>query len=99
MDWLFHVNQGAYLGYAMECATRASLAGAYPHFSVNVSNWFLRTSTELHSIETFPGDRMTVWTWEDPEDACALYFVIKKDNELVYRCRLVFYTAAEGADI
>ena len=55
--------------------------------------------TELHSAEAFAGDQLVMWTWEDDEDERALFFVIRKDGDAVYRARVVFYSAEEGSDV
>jgi len=93
LDGFFHTNQGLYLTYAAECAAGAALGGTLKNFSGDTAFRNIRKMTNLYLAETLPGDRLTVSTWEDTEDPCALNFVIRKDGSTVFRSKFVYFPA------
>jgi len=93
VDCYFHTNHGLYLTYAAECAAGAALSGTLKNFSGNTEFRNIRKMTNLYLAETLPGDRLTVSTWEDTEDPCALYFIIRKDGSTVFRSKFIYYPA------
>jgi len=96
MDWYFHINQGFYLEFCQECAARAAMAGALPHFTTDICFRLLKTATNLFSAETFPTDMLHVSTWEDAKDHNTLYFIVKKGSTLVFRAKFVYFPSEEG---
>lgn len=94
LDFYFHVNQGSYVAYALNCAAQAAEAGALKGFADgDVCFRQVHTITNMYAAESFPGDRLSVTTWMDETDSCVLYFVISKDGRLVYHSKFVYHPA------
>lgn len=62
MDFLFHTTQGAYLGFARECAAQASVAGFYTRLTDDIAFRRASETTGIHFSESFAGDELKVST-------------------------------------
>lgn len=99
LDFLFHANQGAYLGFAFECAAGAAAAGHYTRIRDDVCFYPAKTGSGLHLAETHAGDRLRVYTWEDADDPLLVYFVVRKDDADVYYGKVEFYDREDFAPV
>jgi len=89
MDCLFHTTQGAYLGFARECAAQASKAGFYSRLSDDIAFHRASETSGIHFDESFAGDDLKVSTWEDPLSPLLLHFTISKDNNVIYYATVI----------
>ena len=91
MDFLFHTTQGAYLGFARECAARASLAGFYTRVADDVAFWRASETTGIHFAESFAGDELKVSTWEDSCHPLLLHFTVSKHDRVIYYATVQYF--------
>jgi len=94
MDFLFHTTQGAYLGFARECAAQASKAGFYSRLSDDIAFHRASETTGIHFAESFAGDELTVSTWEDPSSPVLLHFAVSKDSNIIYYATVRYFDEA-----
>jgi len=91
MDFLFHATQGAYLGFARECAAQASNAGFYSQLSDDIAFHRASETTGVHFAESFAGNELEVSTWEDSHCPLLLHFAVSKDNRIIYYATVKYF--------
>lgn len=91
MDFLFHSTQGAYLGFARECAAQASNAGFYSRLHDDIAFHRARETTGIHFAESFAGDELTVSTWEDTSCPLLLHFTVSRHNHVIYYATIRYF--------
>lgn len=91
LDFLFHSNQGSYLLYAFECATRAAAEGFYSRICEDICYYPAKTAGGVHVAEAFAGDVLQVVTWEDESNPMSIYFVIRCKDKDIYYAKVEFY--------
>lgn len=91
MDFLFHTTQGAYLGFARECAAQASKAGFYSQLRDDIAFHRASETTGVHFSESFAGDELKVSTWEDSSCPLLLHFTVSKDNRVIYYATMQYF--------
>jgi len=91
MDFLFHTTQGAYLGFARECAAQASNAGFYSWTSDDIAFRLASETTGIHFAESFAGDELAVSTWEDTASPPLLHFTVSRHNRIIYYATIRFF--------
>jgi acyl-CoA thioesterase FadM len=84
MDVRFHTNQGSYLGFALECASRAAESGYYSHIREDVAFRRARRTTGVHLAESHAGDDLNVSTWQDANNQLLLHFAVFKQGHIIY---------------
>ena len=88
-DKLFHVNQGSFISFCLDCATEASLAGFYPGFHGDIAWYHVKDAYVIYRGESFAGDVLNVVTWEGSN--YSVHFEIEKADDVILHCTLVFY--------
>jgi hypothetical protein len=92
MDLMFHSNQGAYLGFVLECAAQASESGYYKGIRDDIAFWRARTSTGIHLMESLAGDELDVSTWQNADNQLLLHFVVSKNGQMIYYAEIEYYS-------
>jgi len=91
MDFLFHTTQGAYLGFARECAAQASNAGFYSRLRDDIAFHLAAETTGIHFAESFAGDELTVSTWEDTCCPLLLHFTVSRHSHVIYYATVQYF--------
>lgn len=91
LDFFFHSNQGSYLLYAFECATRAAAEGFYSRIREDICYYPAKTASGIHLGEAFAGHVLQVVTWEDVSNPMCIYFVMRHKDKDVYHAKVEFY--------
>ena len=91
MDFLFHTTQGAYLGFARECAAQASNARFYSRLHDDIAFRRASETTGIHFAESFAGDELTVATWEDARCPLLLHFTVSRHNRIIYYATIRYF--------
>ena len=99
MNIQFHTNQASYSRFAENCAAAAVKQGFYKYFTRDICFYHVKLATILHLGESFSGDHLTVYTWQDEDDLLKLYFMIKKDSKLIFQAIFCFYTSGETSKL
>lgn len=91
LDFVFHSNQGSYLLYAFECATRAAAEGFYSKIREDICFYPAKSASAIHAAEAFAGDVLQVVTWEDDSNPMSIYFVVRRKDKDIYYAKVEFY--------
>jgi len=91
MDFYFHSTQGAYLGFARECAAQASTAGYYTRLKDDIAFHLACETTGVHFGESFAGDQLQVSTWEDSQCPLLLHFTVSKEHCIIYYATVRYF--------
>jgi len=91
MDFLFHTTQGAYLGFARECAAQASESGFYSRLCDDIAFHLASETTGVHFAESFAGDELTVSTWEDAVCPLLLHFTVSRHDRVIYYATIRYF--------
>jgi len=94
MDFLFHTTQGAYLGFARECAAQASKSGFYSCLNDDIAFHQASETTGIHFAESFAGDEVKVSTWEDSGCPLLLHFTVSKNDRVIYYATVQYSDAS-----
>jgi len=91
IDWYFHTNVSAYLGFAFECASKAATAGFYSAIDDDIAFYRAKKATSIYMSESRAGDELEVSTWEDLDNPMLLNFAVSKDGKLIYFAQIEYY--------
>ena len=88
-DIMFHVNQGTFISFCLECAAEASLSGFYSDFQGDMAWYHVKDASIIYLGEAFAGDLLKVISWEGVDHS--LHFEIHRDSDVIVNCTLVFF--------
>lgn len=91
LDFFFHANQGSYLLYAFECATRAAAEGFYSRIHEDICYYPAKSASAIHVAEAFAGDVLQIVTWEDISNPMSVSFAIRCKDKDIYYAKVEFY--------
>jgi acyl-CoA thioesterase FadM len=92
-----HVNQAVYLRVCMDCATGASLAGHYRHFTHDMCSYAVRELVMHYLGESVANDTLTVRTWQDGLHDGRIFFSVYKNNAQIFYAKIEFSLVATHA--
>ena len=90
-DMLYHVNQATWLKYCMDCAAEGISRGFFNHFKSDPFTYQIRNAQILYMNEGFPGDALTVSSWESSEAKDTMHFQVTRGEEQCAFCSFQFY--------
>ena len=90
IDHNWHINNASYTAFALECAAQAAAAGYYSRIQDDVAFYPARSLTPVHLAESFVGDELTVTTWEDPDNAMLLHFLVHRQQQRIFYAKIEF---------
>ncbi|OWF41120.1 uncharacterized protein LOC110462886 [Mizuhopecten yessoensis] len=89
-DAYCHTNWASYARYVVDAAHHSSRKGDLPPFEENLTKGLHRI--ELHYCgESFMGDTLTVYSWEDQNNLNSLYFDLCKADKSIFQCKFHFF--------
>ncbi|XP_072173832.1 uncharacterized protein [Diadema setosum] len=87
-----HVNQSLSFKYCMDCASVAAMEGnVFSGFSTDVAYYLIKTFAVEYVGEMRVGDNIDIVCWEDQDDPCSLWFLVKVEERVVSRCKGEWY--------
>jgi acyl-CoA thioesterase FadM len=96
-DFLFHTNQGVYFRLSQDCVCIAAEAGTLKQFDKDMCFYPIQQADALHKGESFPGDDLVTYCWEDPVLEMTMNFIVKKQEKEIFYARLKYYNENGGA--
>ena len=95
-----HVGHFACYRYCLDCASVAAIQGGILKlFSKDMAYYNVKSFSVEYRAEIMEGDKVNVQCWEDPENACVLYFVIKVGEKTACRCVGEWYADDSGQPV
>ena len=95
-----HLNHTVSIRYCLDCASVAATRGdVFKQFSKDMSYYNVKSFTIEYRAEMREGDMVNVQCWEDPENQCVLYFVIKVGEQTACRCVGEWYADDKGQPV
>ncbi|XP_021361885.1 uncharacterized protein LOC110455823 [Mizuhopecten yessoensis] len=90
LDFNYHLNAAEYYRFCSDAASEASLSGYYRHFTSDIVKYPLMQTEVTFLGECGPGEKLTVYTWQDENDVTKLYFAIYLKEVRIFQACFIF---------
>ena len=95
-----HIGYFACYRYCLDGASVAAIqGGVLKSFSKDMAYYNVKSFSVEYRAEIREGDEVNVQCWEDPKNACALYFVVKAGEKTACRCFGEWYVDDSGQPV
>ncbi len=91
IDYLQHSNQSSYIHFCFDAAAEATANNQLMHFKGDMFGYKMDRMEILHQGETFVGDILDIFVWEDMNLPDTLYFQIMQGDTPVFYSKTVFF--------
>ena len=96
-DYYHHINQANCFRYCMDCASLAAMKGGIlTKFTRDMAYYNVKKFSAEYVGETNVG-AIDVLCWENPEDPCVLFFLVKTGEKTVNRCQGEWHKSTDGS--
>ncbi len=86
-----HASHSVYLRFCVDAAAEVTSKLKFQNFAGDMLSYKMQTLDILFQGETFAGDMIECYVWEDPERLDTLLCqIMKKDHKIVF-CKMKFY--------
>lgn len=83
-DFYLHTNHAVYIKMCMDGVTKASLANILRRISGDTANLPVKRFCTVYKSQTWPGQELSMVTWQDRNNIQCVYNSLFHANELVY---------------
>ena len=90
LDGNMHSNNVVYIRVCIDAASFACKNGNFRIFKDSMYHYDVCETSSYFKKESLAGDTLMTFVWEDEKDNSVLHFVVKRDGQELYTCKMAF---------